>query len=147
MCLIPKRRFQFLEHTADIYIAAYGKTLEEAFENAALATFQSMTDTDRIAPQIEEELEVDGFDEKALLYNWIEALIIKFETTYRVYSEFEVTSLSRVGKNYHLCARIRGEKFDSAKHPPKVGIKAVTYHQMEIIRGSEYVTVKFILDI
>ena len=30
-------KFEFLEHTADILIAAHGQTLEEAFENAALA--------------------------------------------------------------------------------------------------------------
>ncbi|MCK4320170.1 archease, partial [Candidatus Bathyarchaeota archaeon] len=30
-----RRRFEFLEHTADAYVAAYGRTIEEAFENAA----------------------------------------------------------------------------------------------------------------
>ena len=37
-------RFEFLEHTADVYIRAYGKTMEEAYENAALAMFEVMTD-------------------------------------------------------------------------------------------------------
>jgi len=37
-------QFDFLEHTADAYIAAYGKTLDEAFENAALAMFEIITD-------------------------------------------------------------------------------------------------------
>ena len=40
-----KKRFEFLEHTADAYIIAYGKDLAEAFENAALAMFEVMTNT------------------------------------------------------------------------------------------------------
>ena len=32
-------RFEVFEHTADVGIIAYGKTLSEAFENAALGMF------------------------------------------------------------------------------------------------------------
>jgi SHS2 domain-containing protein len=32
-------------------------------------------------------------------------------------------------------------------HPQKVGVKAVTYHRMEILKKPANVTVKFILDI
>ena len=48
--MATKKRFEFLEHTGDAYIAAYGKTLEEAFENAALATFEVMTDVEKVEP-------------------------------------------------------------------------------------------------
>ncbi len=142
-----KTKFEFLEHTADVYIAAYGKTLEEAFENAALATFEAMTDTGKIAPKLEETAEVEGFDEKALLYNWLETLLVKFETTESLYSKFKITSLERTGEGYRLKAKICGEKFDPAKHPSKVGVKAVTYHLMEIVKKPREVAVKFILDI
>ena len=37
-------KFEFLEHTADVYIAAYGKNLAEAFENAAFAMSNVMTE-------------------------------------------------------------------------------------------------------
>jgi hypothetical protein len=42
--------FRFLEHTADVYIAAYGKNLKEAFENAAAAMFETMTNLNQITP-------------------------------------------------------------------------------------------------
>ena len=35
-------KFKYLPHTADIKFQAFGKTLDQAFENAALATFQAM---------------------------------------------------------------------------------------------------------
>ena len=57
-----KQRFKFLEHTADAYIAAYGNTMEEAFENAALATIEVMTDTGKVKPEVEERVEIEAED-------------------------------------------------------------------------------------
>lgn len=142
-----KKRFEFLEHTADVYVAAYGKTLEEAFENAALATFETMTDTKKVEPRVEDEIEVEGHDEQALLYNWLEELIIKFETTENLYSHFEISPIKKGTSGLKMKAKIGGEPFNPDKHPQKVGIKAVTYHQMEILKKPNAVTVKFILDI
>jgi SHS2 domain-containing protein len=141
------KRFEFLEHTADAYVVAYGNNLEEAFENAALATFETMTDTKKVEPKIEDSIEVEGYDESALLYNWLEALLIKFETTENLYSKFKISKIEKTPNGFKLNAKIWGEPFNPEKHPQKVGIKAVTYHQMEIIKKPKMVTVKFILDI
>ena len=142
-----KKRFEFLEHTADLYIAAYGKTLEEAFENTAYATFEGMTNLNKVQPRLEETVEVEGYDEKALLYNWLEALLVKFDITGTLYSRFKIAGIERTPSGFKLKAKIWGEPFNPQKHVSKVGIKAVTYHQMEIVKEPELVTVKFILDI
>jgi len=141
------KRFEFLEHTADAYVAAYGKTLEEAFENAAYATFEVMTEAEKIEPKIEDNIEVDGFDKQALLYNWLESLLVKFDTTGKLYSRFEISKIEKTKEGYRLKAKIWGEAYNQEKHPQKVGVKAVTYHRMEIIKEPEQVTLKFILDI
>jgi len=141
------KKFEFLEHTADAYVAAYGKDLIEAFENAALAMFETMTETVKVEPKIEEEIEVEGFDEEALLYNWLEALLVKFEMTGNLYSKFKITKLEKTEDGFKLVAKVWGEPFNPEKHPQKVGIKAVTYHRMEIIKQDGKVTVKFILDL
>ena len=75
-----KKRFDFLEHTADMYIAAYGLTIEESFENAAYAMFEGMTDLYKVRQKLEDTVDVEGQDEQALLYNWLEALL-EAETT------------------------------------------------------------------
>jgi SHS2 domain-containing protein len=141
------KRFEFLEHTADAYVAAYGKTLEEAFENAAYATFEVMTDANMIEPKAKETIEVEGYDEQALLYNWLEALLIKFDTTGKLYSRFQIDKIERTKEGYKLKAKVWGETYNPEKHLQKVGIKAVTYHRMEIIKNPEQVILKFILDI
>jgi SHS2 domain-containing protein len=145
--MTKKSGFEFLEHMADAYVAAYGRDLAEAFENAAAAMFEVMTEIERVKPEVEDYIEVEATDEYALLYNWLEALLVKSEINEMLYSKFEISEITRTNDGLKLKARIWGEKFNSKKHPQKVGVKAITYHQMEIIREPNKTTVKFILDI
>ncbi|MEM2119110.1 MAG: archease [Candidatus Bathyarchaeia archaeon] len=142
-----KKGFKFLEHTADVYIAAYGKNIEEAFENAALAMFNVMTDTKKVNPSTLDHVEVNAPDKLALLYNWLETLLVKFETKNTLYSKFKIATIKETSNGLSLKAKIWGEKIDLKKHAQKVGVKAVTYHRMEIIEEPGKVTAKFILDI
>jgi SHS2 domain-containing protein len=140
-------KFEFLEHTADVYIAAYGKNMEEAFENAALSMFEVMTDTAKVSPNEEDSIEVEAEDEYALLYNWLEALLVKFEVNGMLYSKFKISCLEETSDGFRLKATVWGEKFNAEKHAQKVAVKAVTYHRMEIIKELNKATLEFILDI
>jgi SHS2 domain-containing protein len=142
-----KERFRFLEHTADVYVEAYGSSLEEAFGNAALASTEVMTEVEKVEARNEETFVVDASDEFALLYSWLEEVLLEFELKGKLYSRFEVSSIEETGGGFRLQARAWGEKFDAEKHPSKVGIKSVTYHRMEIVKEPGSVTVRFILDI
>ena len=141
------KKFEFLEHMADAYVAAYGATIEEAFENAALAMFEVMTDTKTVKPKLKETVEITGEDECALLYVWLETLLLKFDVEGRLYSKFKVNNIGKNLEGFTLKAEIWGEQFDTEKHPSRVGVKAVTYHQMEIMKKNELFVVKVILDI
>jgi SHS2 domain-containing protein len=140
-------KFDFLEHTADVYVRAHGKTMEEAFENAALSMFETITDTDKVVPAQEDSIEVEAEDQYALLYNWLEVLLVKSETLEMLYSKFQITSWKETNENFKIKAKIWGEKFDHQKHPQKVAVKAVTYHRMVVIRETDRVILEFILDI
>jgi SHS2 domain-containing protein len=142
-----KVKFEFLEHTADVYIASYGETISEAFENAAIAMFEVMTDTKKIEPKLEDTIVVEAEDEQGLLYNWLEALLVNFDTKNRIYSKFKILSFRKEKRFFSLNAKIWGETFNPNKHLQKVGVKAVTYHRMEIIKDQNGVTLEFILDI
>ena len=142
-----KRGFEFLEHTADAYIAAYGKDLARAFENAAVAMFDVMTQVEKVRAKVEDEVEARGSDEYALLYSWLEALLVKSELNRMLYSKFKVSELLQDSDGFELKAKIWGEAFDPKRHLQKVGVKAVTYHRMEIIKAPGKITLKFILDI
>ena len=140
-------KFEFLEHTADVYIRAHGVTMEEAYQNAALAMFETMTDSAKIAQTQLETLDVEAEDQYALLYNWLEALLVKFETENMLFSKFEITDWKETPESFKFKAKVWGEKFNPKKHPQKVGVKAVTYHLMMVIREPERAVLEFILDI
>ena len=142
-----KKDFKFLEHTADVYIAAYGGSIEEAFENAALATTEVMTDADQVKPETKEKVEIEARDMHELLYNWIEELLFRFDAENNVYSRFQVSSIEESDRGLRLRAEICGEVFDPESHPQKLGVKAITYHQMEIKTRPDKVTLKFVLDV
>ena len=139
--------FKFLEHTADEYIMAYGTNLKEAFESAALAMFDVMTDTNTIDPRKSEIIQVKAEDRESLLYVWLESLILKFEVEGKLYSDFNVRRIEKVGEDFSLEATVCGEAYNPDKHPSRTGVKAVTYHRMEIQEEENKATVKFILDI
>jgi SHS2 domain-containing protein len=140
-------KFEFLEHTADVYVRAHGQTMEEAYGNAALSMFETMTDTDKIAQTKEDTVEVEAEDQYALLYNWLEALLVKFETENMLYSKFQISSWKDTAEKFSFKAKVWGEKFNPEKHPQKVAVKAVTYHRMVVIREVDRVILEFILDI
>jgi SHS2 domain-containing protein len=140
--------FRFLEHTADAYVEAYGASLEEAFENAAVAMTDVMTELDKVEAKNEETFEVEASDEPALLYSWLEEVLLGFELKGKLYSRFEVSKIEETSEGgFRLHARAWGEPYDQERHPSKVGVKSVTYHRMEIVKKPESVTVRFILDI
>lgn len=142
-----KRNFEFLEHTADVYIAAYGKNLAEVFENAATAMFEVMTEINQIEAEVEDYIEVNAEDEYALLYSWLEELLVKYDVDNMLYCKFTISELEKIKEGFRLKAKIWGEEFNPKKHPQKVGVKAITYHRMEIIEKPEKAMAKFILDI
>jgi SHS2 domain-containing protein len=142
-----KKRFRFLEHTADAYIEAYGASLKEAFENAALAMTDVMTEVEKVEAKKEETFMVEAQDEFALLYSWLEELLLEFELKGKLYSRFEIAKIEKTSEGLRPLAKAWGEAYDSKKHPSKVGIKSATYHQMEILKKPGAVTVRFILDV
>jgi len=142
-----KKGFEFLEHTADAYIAAYGEDLAEAFENAALAMFETMTDTKDIEPLNEKTVAAKGADKQALLYDWLERLLVIFEVEGMLLSKFRIHKIQQAKDGFRLEAKVYGEPYDPERHKQKVGVKAVTYHRMEVKEAPGKVVLKFILDI
>jgi len=142
-----KARFKFLEHTADAFIEAYGGSLEEAFESAGMAFTDVMTRLESVEAKTVSSFVLEAQDEEALLYSWLEELLLEFELKQMLYSQFEVSSITETGEGFKLVAKAWGETYDSQKHVTKVGIKAATYHQMKIVKDADGVVLRFLLDI
>lgn len=128
---ISMQKIRFIEHTADIEFEAFGKSLEEAFENAALAMFEIMTNTKKVGSKIKKEIKIESEDLESLLYDFLEQFLIFHDSENLIFSKFKVRKISKNTK-YKLEAEVWGEEFDPKKHESKTLVKAVTYHDLVI---------------
>jgi len=138
--------FRFLEHTTDAEIEAFGKNLEEAFENAGRAVEDTMVDLQSIGVVEKREIVVKGKDVESLLYSWIESLISLQEIDGLLFSRF-VCRISKDSSGFELRASVTGEKFSPEKHEQKTAIKAPTFHDMMIVHSVGGVTMRFLIDL
>jgi SHS2 domain-containing protein len=138
------KKFEFFDNTADVGIKAYGRTLEEAFENSALAVFEVMTDTSKVDPVEERKVTIDGIDLENLLYRWIESLLVYYDSELLLFSKFKV----KIDQdNMRLEGEAWGEKFNEEKHERRTLVKAMTYSLMSINKVGDMYEITFVVDI
>lgn len=141
------KKFEILEYpTADTGFIAYGKDLNELFENAALATYEIMVNTYKVEPKIKKEVEIEAIDLHQLMFKWINELLYFLDTEILVFSKFKV-KIENVEEKYFLKAEVYGEKVDREKHEIKTLVKACTYHKMRIEKKEDFWVAEVILDI
>ena len=132
-------KFKYLPHTADIKFQAFGKTLDQAFENAALATFQAMYEN-KIKEKIKKTIKVKGIDKESLLYNFLEELIFLLDT-----EGFFLSSIKVKITNLTLTATIKGDKAEN--YSIGLDVKAITYNEMFIKKQKDQFILQVVLDV
>lgn len=121
------KKFKFLEHTADVKFQAFGKSLNECFENAAKAMFAVMAEKVRGKGK-RKDLKAKGDDLPALLYNFLEELIFFMETEDLFLKDVKVAIKKE--DRFLLEAQVKGGK--ASEQEVAIVVKAVTYNQMFI---------------
>jgi SHS2 domain-containing protein len=120
-------RYQLIDHTADVLMRTSGRTMNEAFENAAYGLFDTMCDASTVEPLKTKKVECEAPDLEQLLVDWLSRLLFLCDVDDMLFSEFEVKIVGT-----KLTAKIRGEKLDPDKHSLKTDVKAITYHMLEV---------------
>ena len=133
------KRFELIEHTADIGVRAYGKTLPEAFANAAYGMFSIMADLEEVREIDSRRVEVNADDIEGLLFEWLNSLLYYFDVEGLLFKRFDITELG----DKRLVADCSGEKYDPSRHHIKLGVKSATYHMLSVDRAKNEVQVIF----
>ena len=137
------KTYELVDHTADVGIKAYGKNLSEAFENAAKAMFDIITDKSEIESIGQYDINLEAPDLEQLLVDFLSELLFLNSAKNLVFGFFKV---DLDNKNISLSARVFGEKYNISKHKIGAEIKAVTYHMLEV-RDKQPFHVQVIFDI
>ena len=126
-----EKEFKFIDHTADIGVAAYGADMKQVFAIAARGLFSLIVELDRVSEKTARAVQVTAPDREALLVNWLNELIYLFEAKGILFRRFEIADITATA----LKATAYGEKINLAKHQLKTQVKAATYHQLKIERN------------
>jgi SHS2 domain-containing protein len=132
---------------SDVFFEAWGPTLEEAYRQAALAFYETLTDPGRVLGLEEKIVKASGMDLEELLYDWIERLIILFDSEGFLAREVAVERIWGEDEVWRLRAILRGERYDPGRHPQGTHVKGVTYHMMVVDAESPVKRVRVLLDI
>jgi len=122
---------------ADAKFQAYGRSLEEAFSNAALAVAGLMWDWQNVERKLEHPVEVRGNDLEQLLVNFLEEIIFLLETKMFLLSSVEKLMIEKEKKGFRLKALFKGDRY-SEKYKIFGDVKAITYNEMEIETGNRF---------
>ena len=124
------KKYELIDHTADVGVKAYGNTLEESFENAAKGMFDIITDKSEIESVGQFDIKLDAPNLEQLLVDWLSELLYLHSAQNLVFGFFKIMELDE--KKPSLYGRVFGEKLNISKHKIGSEIKAVTYHMLEV---------------
>lgn len=120
--------FEILDHTADIGLVAWGRSLEELFAHAALGMFSLIGALEKVDGGFETSVAVEGSDYEDLLVTWLNELLYLFEAEEVLLARFDILELGQ----YYLKAKVAGEPVDFSKHEIFRVVKACTYHEVRV---------------
>ena len=135
-----KAAFEEIEHTADRALRIYGSDLRELLVNAAhgMNSLIVKKSAATLTP-VEKSVELEAMDAEGLLVEWLSELAFWAETEMFVFSRFELHEVSTT----RLKATIWGKRANQLeKH-----IKAVTYHNLEIVQADDGLAATVVFDV
>jgi SHS2 domain-containing protein len=119
------KKYQNLEHTADLKIRAFGKTKEDVFSNMAVGMFENICDKKAILKDqpVKREIKVKANDLPGLLVEFLNELVTLGDINDEVYLKYEVRSIKDEIKGRVYGYKVKGLKME---------VKAVTYNELKI---------------
>jgi SHS2 domain-containing protein len=133
------RRFEEIEHTADIAIRVWGHDLAELFANAAYGMACHMADVDAVSRTVEHAIELQAYDAETLLVAWLGELLYLGERDSCVFTDFDMLEVAQT----RLQAVARGGPVSEHRQH----IKAVTFSDLEIAHNDAGYETTIVFDV
>jgi SHS2 domain-containing protein len=119
--------WEHFEHEADIGIRGIAPTLEQAFEQTAVAMTAVITNPDQVSASIAVSIRCQATDNEMLLMDWINELVYEMAVQGLLFKRYQV-----VINDGKLSATAFGEAVDRQKHQPAVEIKGATFTELRV---------------
>lgn len=141
------QQFRFLSDIAisDICFEAYGKSLNQLFENSALALEEVMVETKSIEVQETRKLAVNAESLPDLLFRFLEELVFLKDTQQLLVKRAIVHAVN--AKQKKLVAQLAGSQIDPVKQHLRTDVKAITYHMFNLEKSDKGWTARVVVDV
>ena len=136
-------KYELIDHTADLGIRVFGSDPGDLFTTAALAMYDQIIDVNVSSGDRKHRIRVTGSDWADLMVNWLRELLYLWTVKELLVATVDISSITES----KLSAEITTRTFDTARHPIKNEIKAVTYHQIKVVHGAKGWEAQVIFDI
>jgi SHS2 domain-containing protein len=132
--------YEMVDHTADWALRIWGRDFAELLLNAALGMNSLMIGAETaVSPTLSRTLSLETFDSETLLVDWLSELAFFAEMEQLIFPVIALTNVTAT----RLEAKIQGGSVpELVKH-----IKAVTYHNLEIIQTADGLEVTIVFDV
>lgn len=117
-------KYEILEHTADLKIRAFGRLLEELFNNILAAMVEATKPIIINQTASVEEIKIKAENLENLLIDFLSEVIYQTDLNDVVYTKAEFKKITEKG----LEGKIFGQKIKTFE----TEIKAITWHELEI---------------
>jgi len=126
-------KYKILEDIAiaDIAIEAYGKDLNELFENSALAIFEESSNIKKINEKEKKTIKLKAKNVEDLLFDFLSEILF-LKDAFSIIFKKSIIKINQKNKKYILNANLSGEKIDRKKHELRNDIKAITLHMFKV---------------
>ncbi len=125
-------RWEHFEHEADIGIRGIAPTLEQAFEQTAVAMTAVITNPDQVSASKAVSIRCEATDKELLLMDWINELVYEMAVHGLLFNRYQVAI-----HDGRLSATAFGEVVDRQKHQPAVEIKGATLTELRVYQQTD----------
>ena len=133
--------YEVLEHTADLRFRVRGRTLPEAFAEAARAVCETIAPNCTPGEAVR-RIEVESPDPETLLFDFLSEILYLSDAESLAFCSFSVDI-----RGNRLVADLRGEPFRREKHGGGEEVKGISYSGLSLYREGESHVLEFIADV
>ncbi len=144
---MTQKKFEFIDHTADVGIRVYAKTVEELFVNAALGMYNIICE--KFYNILDEKVytnELKEVDIETLLVSFLNDLLYQTFVNKLLFCKFEIKNLIKEKEFCQLRYICKGQIYNHVSHGTLFELKAATFHNIKIEKFNNEYTTTIIFD-
>ncbi len=134
--------YRLVSHTADVAIAARGRSREELFRLMAQGLFALIVEEGCIEPVQEHVVSLQAACDADLLHDWLQELNGLHQEHNQVFAGFDLRLQAGA-----LHARVAGEAVDPQRHRIQHEIKGVTWHGLQLVQEADHWCAYVLVDV